>query len=86
MKLLKETDVSKELGIPVGTLRRWRLNGGTGRGPHYLRVGRSVRYLEKDIVEWLTSCRVGAYETRAMDGPRNSACAARLSLDIAELD
>jgi excisionase family DNA binding protein len=49
-------DVAELLGVPVGTLRRWRY---VGKGPPSFRVGRHVKYLAEDIDRWLQEQRGG---------------------------
>lgn len=44
------SEVEKEYGIPVGTLRYWR---HCNVGPRSYSVGRSVRYDRADVEEWL---------------------------------
>lgn len=44
--LLSIEEVSDYLGIPVGTLRNWRL---AGKGPVSFRPGRHIRYRVSDV-------------------------------------
>lgn len=48
--LLTLEEVSAMLRVPVGTLYRWRY---VGAGPRSLKVGRHVRYRERDVELWL---------------------------------
>jgi hypothetical protein len=48
--LMTPAAVSAYLSIPTGTLANWRCQG---HGPRYVRVGRHVRYLARDVQEWL---------------------------------
>jgi DNA-binding transcriptional MerR regulator len=48
--LMTTTDVSNELGIPVGTLRYYR---STGSGPMSFRLAGRVRYRRADVVAWV---------------------------------
>ncbi len=50
LDLLTEYQVSKQLHVSVGSLRRWRL---LHRGPLFLKVGALVRYRPEDLDEWL---------------------------------
>lgn len=43
-------DVSDHLGIPVGTLYRWRK---VGTGPKAIKVGRHLRYDPVEVRRWL---------------------------------
>jgi excisionase family DNA binding protein len=47
-------EVAQFLGVPMGTLYRWR---STGQGPPGYRVGRHVRYRWSDVSTWLESRR-----------------------------
>ena len=44
--VLDEHDLSARWGVNVKTLKRWR---NEGRGPRYIKIGRSVTYLPKDV-------------------------------------
>ena len=48
--LLNEKELSRLLGVAIGTLRYWRL---TCRGPRYRKVGQMVRYAPSDVQTWL---------------------------------
>lgn len=54
---LTEPEAAARLGLKVPTLRAWRAQG---RGPAYVRFGRTIRYLPADIDEFLHSNRHGA--------------------------
>ena len=47
---LSPEELSRELGIPLGTIYRWRSRGG---GPRGFKVGRHVRYRRSDVEAWL---------------------------------
>jgi predicted DNA-binding transcriptional regulator AlpA len=49
--VLDEHDLSARWGVNVKTLKRWR---NEGRGPRYIKIGRSVTYLPKDIEHFET--------------------------------
>jgi len=53
-RLLKETDVYSEYGIPVPTLQTKRVRGG---GPPFVRLGRSVLYDRRDLESWIDANR-----------------------------
>jgi hypothetical protein len=55
---LAERDAAQYIGFRPPALRCWRREG---RGPAYIRHGRSVRYLTRDLDDWLARHRV---ETR----------------------
>jgi len=48
--LLTEKELAERLGVSVGTIRHWRY---TLQGPPVRKVGRSVRYSERECEEWL---------------------------------
>jgi hypothetical protein len=54
--LFKEADVARILNRSIKTLRKDRL---FGRGPRYLRMGRSVRYRPRDVEDFLNRCPSG---------------------------
>lgn len=58
-KALTERQVAEQLGLSVATLRAWRHRG---KGPRFLRLGRSVRYLPSDVEEFV---RASAVDTQA---------------------
>ena len=53
-RLLCEQEISELYGIPRATLQQMRFHG---RGPLFLKLGRSVRYRVADIDAWLSCCR-----------------------------
>jgi Helix-turn-helix domain len=46
---LNETQTAEFLGVSVRTLQAWRVRGG---GPRYCKIGRSVRYQRRVLVEF----------------------------------
>ncbi|GAA1974550.1 helix-turn-helix domain-containing protein [Amycolatopsis minnesotensis] len=44
-------DLSDFLRIPEKTLRDWRFKG---YGPQWVRMGKHVRYVPKDVMAWVT--------------------------------
>ena len=61
-ELISSKDAAARLGIVGGVLANWRANG---RGPRYLKLGRSVYYRPDDIRAWLDSCVVDPAERKA---------------------
>jgi len=53
---LTELEAAARLGLKVATLRAWRHRG---RGPTYLRLGRAIRYLSRDLDEFVQANRHG---------------------------
>lgn len=49
-ELLTITETAEILRIPVNTLRYWRQ---LGSGPHSFKVGRHVRYLRSDVLDYI---------------------------------
>ena len=52
---LTERQVAEQLGLSVAILRAWRHRG---KGPRFLRLGRSVRYLPSDVDEFVRASAV----------------------------
>jgi len=59
-RALTEREVAELLGLSVATLRAWRHRG---KGPRFLRLGRSVRYLPADLADFV---RASAVDTKAV--------------------
>ena len=60
-RALMEREVAEPLGLSVATLRAWRHRG---KGPRFLRLGRSVRYLPSDLEDFVRASAVyGAPES-----------------------
>jgi predicted DNA-binding transcriptional regulator AlpA len=53
-QMLPETDAADILCQSVRTLQKWRV---IGYGPEYFKIGRSVRYRRREVVEWIESRR-----------------------------
>jgi len=49
--VLSERELSAHWGVNVKTLQRWRAEG---RGPRFMKIGRTVTYLPKDIEHFET--------------------------------
>lgn len=49
--LLDTHQASQLLGLSAGTLRKWRLHG---RGPAFVRLGRSVKYRRSELEGFVT--------------------------------
>lgn len=47
---LNEKQLAKLINVSVGLLRKWRREKA---GPRWLKLGRVVRYLAKDVEAWL---------------------------------
>ena len=62
---LTERQVAEQLGLSVATLRAWR---HWGKGPRYLRLGRSVRYLPSDVDDFVRASAVDTRSVSASDG------------------
>jgi len=60
--LLTEGDLSRQLRVSLGTVRRWRL---LSRGPRFLKIGASVRYRPEDVINWLASRPTGGDDLTA---------------------
>lgn len=62
---LTEREVAELLGLSVATLRAWRHRG---KGPRFLRLGRSVRYLPSDLDDFVRSSAVDTRSVSSSDG------------------
>jgi hypothetical protein len=56
LTLLTEHDVSKQLRVSLGSLRRWRM---IRQGPPFFKVGPLVRYRTEDVEAWLSAQPTG---------------------------
>jgi predicted DNA-binding transcriptional regulator AlpA len=55
-RALSDREAATYVGMSVSFLRQDRLNGhreGRTPGPRWIKIGRSVRYLQEDLDEWL---------------------------------
>jgi predicted DNA-binding transcriptional regulator AlpA len=48
--LLNEKQLSRLIGLSIGTLRFWR---SEGKGPRFRKIGQLVRYAPSDVTQWL---------------------------------
>lgn len=62
---LTEREVAEQLGLSVATLRAWRHRG---KGPRFLRLGRSVRYLPSDLADFVRASAVDTRSFSSSDG------------------
>jgi predicted DNA-binding transcriptional regulator AlpA len=53
--LLDSKEAAKLLGCTEGALALWRRER---RGPSFVRLGRLVRYLQGDLIDWVESRKV----------------------------
>ena len=63
-RALTEREVAELLGLSVATLRAWRHRG---KGPRFLRLGRSVRYLPADLDEFVRASAVDTQSDSSSD-------------------
>jgi excisionase family DNA binding protein len=52
--LLDDVQAARFLSLGRRTLQNWRVIGG---GPAFIRVGRSVRYRQSDLEQWIDARR-----------------------------
>jgi len=64
-RALTEREVADMLGLSVATLRAWRHRG---KGPRFLRLGRSVRYLPSDVADFVRASAVDTTSVSSSDG------------------
>jgi predicted DNA-binding transcriptional regulator AlpA len=50
-----EKETARILGVSVQTLRNWR---HLRKGPPYVKLGRAVRYQNRDVVEYVEKHRI----------------------------
>lgn len=55
VKYIDEYEASRVTGFAVQSLRNWR---HLGRGPSYVKIGRSIRYSLFGLIEWMEQHRV----------------------------
>ena len=53
--LLTEKQAARLLSMSHRTLQAWRRTGG---GPTYMKLGRAVRYRQRDLVTWIDAEQV----------------------------
>lgn len=63
--VLSEAQASVLTGRPVRTLQGYRLRGG---GPKFCKIGRSVGYRRRDLVEWIDANTVCSTSEGRVDG------------------
>ena len=65
--LINTVETAELLGLRPTTLELWRV---AGRGPSYRKVGRAVRYVEAEVLQWLASqTRSSTSQTASVDRP-----------------
>lgn len=55
VRYLNDVDAAEIADMSPQTLRNWRFQG---RGPAYIKVGRSVRYSLTDLIAWLEGRKI----------------------------
>jgi excisionase family DNA binding protein len=65
LRAITEREVAERLGLSVATLRAWRHRG---KGPRFLRLGRSVRYLPSDVDDFVRASAVDTRSESSSDG------------------
>lgn len=60
--LWTEDDLSLFMGVTLYTLRKWRT---TGEGPKYHKLGGSVRYVRREVFEYLEGRCFNSTSSRA---------------------
>lgn len=58
---IDEQDAGVYIGYTPSALRAWR---SQGRGPAYIRIGRSIRYRVEDLDDWLNGHLVHTRDSR----------------------
>jgi predicted DNA-binding transcriptional regulator AlpA len=52
--LLTEREVAQRLRLGANTLAKWRIRG---EGPRFIKIGARIRYDEREVADWVASCR-----------------------------
>jgi excisionase family DNA binding protein len=60
--VMNEHEAAPVVGLAVATLQKLRVKGG---GPRFVKLGRSVRYRQSDLEEWLSARVVGSTSEKA---------------------
>lgn len=53
-ELLDERQVANLICHSVRTIQKWRVSG---KGPHFFKLGRSVRYSRSEVMSWVMERR-----------------------------
>jgi predicted site-specific integrase-resolvase len=65
-KLISSQEAANKLGIKIGTLRLWRMQGN---GPIYRKIGARVAYTEADVLAFIEgSARISTSQKAASAG------------------
>jgi len=54
-RLVTEHEAAEIMCQSVRTLQKWRV---TGFGPHFYKIGRSVRYKRAEVIDWIAARRM----------------------------
>jgi predicted DNA-binding transcriptional regulator AlpA len=55
-RAINESELARQANISTAVLRKWRREG---KGPRFVKLGRLVRYLVRDVNTWLDDQAVG---------------------------
>ena len=58
---ITERELAELLGLGLSTIQQMRY---AGRGPHYLKVGRRIRYAREDVDRWRQANTIKTDESR----------------------
>lgn len=58
-RILTEKEVAEMLKLSVHTLREWRLKCGRKVPLKFLRLGRTIRYEEREVLKFIERSRQG---------------------------
>ena len=56
VRAINESELARQANISTAVLRKWRREG---KGPRFVKLGRLVRYLARDVDAWLDEQAVG---------------------------
>jgi len=54
-RAVNDREAAKILGLAIQTLRNWRHNR---KGPPYIKLGESVWYQVRDLLEYMENCKI----------------------------
>jgi predicted DNA-binding transcriptional regulator AlpA len=62
-----ESELARQASISTAVLRKWRREG---KGPRFVKLGRLVRYLTRDVDAWLDEQAVRTENQSRVASPR----------------
>jgi predicted DNA-binding transcriptional regulator AlpA len=66
-RAINESELARQANISTAVLRKWRREG---KGPRFVKLGRLVRYLTRDVDAWLDEQAVRTENKSRVASPR----------------